>query len=196
MLHRFRFRLTTAGLALLGGCGASGASRSAGGETAPAGTVRDTVPAESSSDSIRWLVSDSAAKAAELSIVVTRPRGAESALLNGYRRGEARILVPVGWTVRWNWRNADSSSRHSLVVMAEREKIPLEGGRPAFSNAMTRMVTEGLPAGRTDQTTFEAEEGGWYWLLCGVPRHALAGEWLELRIDPDSADASVRIKNQ
>ena len=87
MLHRFRFRITTAGLALLGGCGASGASRSAGGETAPAGTVRDTVPAESSSDSIRWLVSDSAAKAAELSIVVTRPRGAESALLNGYRRG-------------------------------------------------------------------------------------------------------------
>ena len=194
MLPALRFRLTIAGLALLGGCGATGASRSAGGETAPARTAGDTLPAAPSADSTSWLVSDSTARTAELSIAVTRPPGAESALLNGYRRGEARIIIPVGWTVRWNWRNADSSSRHSLVVMAEREKVPVEGGRPAFSNAMTRMVIEGLPPGQTDETTFEAEEAGWYWLLCGVPGHALNGEWVELRIDPDSTTARVRVK--
>jgi hypothetical protein len=149
-----------------------------------------------SSDSIAWLVADSAAKAAELTIEVTRPPEAESALLNGYRRGQARVIVPRGWTVRWNWRNADSSSPHSMVVMAEREKVPLEGGRPAFSNAMTRMVTEGLAPGQTDQTSFEAEEAGWYWMLCGVPNHALEGEWLELRVDPDSTTARVQVKTQ
>jgi Sulfocyanin (SoxE). len=43
---------------------------------------------------------------------------------------------------------------------------------------MTRMVTAGLPAGQGDRTTFTAEEAGWYWLLCGVPGHAIAGEYL------------------
>jgi hypothetical protein len=103
-------------------------------------------------------------------------------------------VIPLGWTVKWSWRNADSASRHSLVVMTQREKIPLEGGRPAFSNAMTREVTTGLPAGGTDQTTFQAEDAGWYWLLCGVPNHGLSGEWIEVRVDPDAKTAGFTRK--
>jgi hypothetical protein len=139
-------------------------------------------------------VVDSAARTASLTLEVTAPPGASSALINGYRAGEARIIVPLGWTVRWNWRNADSTSPHSLVVMVQREKIPLDGGRAAFSNAMTRMVTAGLPLGATDQTTFVADEAGWYWLMCGVPGHALKGEWLELRVDPEVKTARVQVK--
>jgi plastocyanin len=140
-----------------------------------------------------WLAVDAAGKTASVTLEVETPTTAPSATLNGYRNGEARIVVPVGWTVRWSWRNGDTSS-HSLVVMVQREKIPLEGGRPAFSNAMTRMVTEGLSQGQTDQTTFEAEDAGWYWLMCGVPDHALKGEWLELRVDPAATTARVQLK--
>ena len=139
---------------------------------------------------------DSASRTATLSLEVTAPSGAASALINSYRAGEARIVVPLGWTVKWNWRNADSTTPHSLVVMVQREKIPLEGGRAAFSNAMTRMVTEGLPPGGTDQTTFVADEAGWYWMLCGVPSHALNGEWLELRVDPEAKSAGVEVKKK
>ena len=145
-------------------------------------------------DSLGWLVVDTAARSATLELVVTAPPGAPSALINGYRAGEARVIVPLGWTVRWNWRSADSTSPHSLVVMVQREKIPLEGGRASFSNAMTRMVTEGLRPGQNDQTTFVADEAGWFWMLCGVPGHAIKGEWLELRVDPDAKTASVTIK--
>ncbi len=141
-----------------------------------------------------WVVSDSATKTATLTLEVTRPAGSPSALINGYRGGQARVVVPVGWTVRWNWRNGDPSSAHSLLVMVQREKIPLEGGRPSFSNAMTRSVTEGLAPGQTDQTTFQAEEAGWYWLMCGVPSHALEGEWIELRVDPEAGTARVQLK--
>jgi sulfocyanin SoxE-like protein len=129
-----------------------------------------------------------------MSLVITKPRGASSALINGYRGGQAQIVVPARWTIKWNWRNDDASEPHSLVVMIQREKIPLEGGRAAFSNAMSRQVTEGLAKGQTDQTTFEAEEAGWYWLLCGVPNHALNGEWLELRVSPDAKTAGVELK--
>jgi hypothetical protein len=80
--------------------------------------------------------------------------------------------------------------------MVQREKIPLEGGRAAFSNAMTRSVLEGLRPGQGDQSTFVAEEAGWYWLLCGVPGHAIKGEWLELRVDPDVKLPTVVVRKK
>jgi Sulfocyanin (SoxE) domain len=161
---------------------------------APA-TASDTVAVRTSqpADSVpgtNWWQGDSAKRTLSLTLEVTSRAGAPSALINGYRAGKARVVVPVGWTVQWNWRNSDVSP-HSLLVMVQREKIPPEGGRPSFSNAMTRMVTEGLAPGEVDRTTFQAEEAGWYWLMCGVPGHALKGEWIELRVDPAATTARV-----
>jgi hypothetical protein len=145
---------------------------------------RDSAPA--------WLVADAAAKTVTIALQATR--GERAGLINGHGRGELQIVVPLNWTVQWDWRNADSTSPHSLVVMAEREKLPTEGGRSAFTNAMTRTVTDGLPAGQGDRTSFTADEAGWYWLLCGVPGHAIAGEYLGLRVDPEARTASVKTK--
>ncbi len=153
----------------------------------------DSAPAAADTS---WMKSDSAERTVTLSLVVTKPAGSPSALISGYRSGQAQIEVPVHWTVKWNWRNDDPGAVHSLVVMTQREKVPLEGGRASFSNAMSRSVTEGLATGQADQTTFEAEEAGWYWLMCGVPNHALNGEWLELRVSPDAHNGSVHLKDR
>ena len=183
-----------AGMVALVAC--AGGSQSRPATQAPARSAVAPAPAAAPSRpaATDWLVTDSAGRTATISLEVTPAQGAPSALLNGYRAGEARVIVPRGWTIKWNWRNSDSTSPHSLVIMTQREKIPLEGGRPAFMNAMTRMLTGGLPAGQTDQTTFEADEAGWYWIMCGVPEHALKGEWLELRVDPEATTARVEIK--
>jgi hypothetical protein len=141
-----------------------------------------------------WVIADSAARTASITLEVTAPAGSPSARLNGYREGGVQIVVPLRWTVTWDWRSADSAGKHSLVLMAEREKLPTEGGRPAFTNATSRGVASGLPAGQSDRTTFEAEEAGWFWLLCGVPGHALAGEWIGLRVDPEATTAGVKVK--
>ena len=141
-----------------------------------------------------WLAVDSAARTVRLTLEVTRPAGARSAVINGYREGGVQVVVPAGWSVSWEWRSADSTEPHSLVVMAEREKLPTEGGRPVFTNAMTRMVTAGLAVGQTDRTTFEPDQPGWYWLLCGVPAHAIAGEWIGLKVDPEAKTAGVKVK--
>ena len=185
---------TLAALVLLVAC--AGRSQSTPNPPPPAASRPgpSSAPASPSPTSPTWLAVDSAARTATLTLEVTAPPGSPSGLINRYRAGEARIIVPLGWTVKWNWRNADSTA-HSLVVMVQREKIPLEGGRPAFSNAMTRMVATGLPPGATDQTSFVADEAGWYWLLCGVPNHALLGEWLELRVDPEATSARAQIKS-
>jgi hypothetical protein len=180
--------------ALVSGIACAGRGQSSSSAPPPATPAASAAaPAQTAADT-GWLTSDSAAKTATLSLVVTRPAGSASALINGYRAGEARVVVPLRWTVKWNWRNDDPASAHSLVVMVQREKIPLEGGRAAFSNGMSRSVTAGLSQGQTDQTTFEAEETGWYWLLCGVPGHALNGEWIELRVDPAVRTANVQLK--
>jgi hypothetical protein len=143
-----------------------------------------------------WVAADSVARTATITLEVTAPAGSPSAVLNGFREGGVQIVVPLRWTVTWDWRSADAAGKHSLVLMAEREKLPSEGGRPAFTNAVSRSVTGGLAAGQSDRTTFEAEESGWYWLLCGVPGHAIAGEWIELRVDADATTASVKKKRE
>ena len=177
----------------------SGKSQNASSAPAPsAAPVSNPATTDSAPDAAdtSWMKSDSAERTVSLSLVVTKPAGSPSALISGYRSGQAQIEVPVRWTVKWNWRNDDPGAVHSLVVMTQREKVPLEGGRASFSNAMSRSVTEGLATGQSDQTTFEAEEAGWYWLMCGVPNHALNGEWLELRVSPDAHNGSVHLKDR
>jgi hypothetical protein len=162
---------------------------------APAPAPAASAPAPAArSDTPAWLVADSASQTVTIALQVTPASGGGPALINGHHNGALQIVVPLNWTVQWDWRSADSTSPHSLVVMAEREKLPTEGGRAAFTNAMTRMVTAGLKAGEGDRTTFTADQAGWYWLLCGVPGHAIAGEYLGLRVDPEAKTASVKAK--
>jgi 3-oxoacyl-ACP reductase-like protein len=159
----------------------------------PASVAADTVP-RGAPQAPDWLVADSAARTVTLALRVTRAPDGGAALINGHRSGDLQIVVPLGWTVQWDWQSADSTAPHSLVVMAEREKLPTEGGRAAFTNAMTRMLTDGLRPGQGDRTTFTADEAGWYWMLCGVPGHALKGEYIGLRVDPEAMTAGVKLK--
>lgn len=167
----------------------AGSSDPAGSPEVPAASA-PAVPAQASP----WLVSDSAGQAVTIALQVTPAPDGGAALINGRRNGGLQVVVPLNWMVQWDWRSADSTAAHSLVVMVEREKLPTEGGRAAFTNAMTRMVTAGLRPGQGDRTTFTVDEAGWYWLLCGVPGHALAGEYIGLRVDPDASAAYVNLK--
>jgi hypothetical protein len=162
--------------------------------SAPSAAPRTAAQPPAEQDTPAWLVADTAGRTVTIALQVTPGSGGGPALINGHHNGSLQIVVPLGWTVQWDWRSTDSTSPHSLVVMAEREKLPLEGGREVFTNAMTRSVTAGLAVGQGDRTTFTAEEAGWYWLLCGVPGHAIAGEYLGLRVDPEAKTASVKQK--
>lgn len=141
-----------------------------------------------------WVVTDSGGRTVRLALDA-QPGGPEGiATLNGLHHGAVQLVVPQHWTVQWTWVNRDSAQAHSLVVMAEREKLPMEGGRPALENAVSRAVTTGLKPGQRDLTTFVAEDAGWYWLLCGVPGHAIRGEWIGLKVDRDAATPAVVVK--
>jgi hypothetical protein len=153
-------------------------------------TARVVLSAQQTSSLPQWMTIDSSGRAVTLDLKVDATSGAP-ATISGYRQGGVQVVVPVGWTVRWRWINGDSTAAHSLVVMAEREKLPAEGGRPVFDNAMSRNVVSGLGPGKTDETTFTADQSGWYWLLCGVPGHALGGEWIGLKVDGEAKTPGI-----
>jgi hypothetical protein len=141
-----------------------------------------------------WLSVDSAGKTVSLSFEAM-PGGPDGiATLNGHHHGDIQLVVPLNWTVKWTWVNHDSAASHSLVVMAEREKLPNEGSHPALENAMSRAVTTGLKVGQRDVTTFVADQAGWYWMLCGVPGHAIRGEWIGLKVDREAGGVTVNQK--
>jgi hypothetical protein len=139
-----------------------------------------------------WVARDTAARTVMLTLEASRAPGDSSASIAATRAGAITIIVPLSWTVKWRWQNNDQTAAHSLVVMPEREKVPLEGGSPAFPDALTRAVKDGLPAGAVDRATFLADQAGWYWMLCGVPGHAADGEWIGLRVDPRASDVGIR----
>lgn len=141
-----------------------------------------------------WITVDTAGKTVALGFDVA-PGGPDGiATLNGHHHGDVQVVVPLNWTVRWTWSHRDSTQNHSLVVMAEREKLPLEGGRPALENAMTRALLAGMRPGQRDVTTFPADQAGWYWMLCGVPGHAIKGEWIGLKVDREATLPSLVAK--
>jgi len=156
------------------------------GSVSPLLAQSDTVPA--------WMRFDAASHEVSLQLTVEPGTGDSGASLNGWRHGAVQLVIPLDWTVHWTWTSHDSTAGHSLVVMAEREKLPLEGGRPALENALTRAVLTGLKSGQRDLTTFVADQTGWYWMLCGVPGHALRGEWIGLKVTREATVPSMVVK--
>ena len=193
-MPRQRIRSSMSGIAALLALGHFVACATA--QTSAASPAPTPTPVAATDTTPPWLVPDSAARTVTVGLQVTPAPDGGAALINGYRNGELQIVVPLNWTVQWDWRSADSTAPHSLVVMAEREKLPTEGGRAAFTNAMTRMVTDGLEAGQGDRTTFTADQAGWYWMLDGVPGHAIKGEYIGLRVDPEARTARAVVKTK
>ena len=97
--------------------------------------VTDRCPAQSTAPATLpapWLAVDSAGRTATITLEVTAPRrralgAASTATGKAASRSSSRSGGPSPGT----GDSADSAGKHSLVVMAEREKLPTEGGGPA-----------------------------------------------------------------
>lgn len=102
---------------------------------------------------------------------------------NGYRSGEATLLVPSKANLVMNFVNKDGTA-HSAIVISGEGPIPNSPTDPAIPRAYTTKVLEGLPQEATDVLRFPVPESGTYRILCGVPGHGLSGMWIWLKVDP------------
>jgi sulfocyanin SoxE-like protein len=138
-----------------------------------------------------WVRADTGGRSVTIELAAVHTAGAPGPTLNGISNGRVQVVVPLGWTVVLEWQNSDSTATHSFIVQQEREKLPERAGEAAFQYAYSRSPVAGMPFGRTDRTQFVVDQAGWYWILCGVPGHAILGEYLGLKVDATSQGVSI-----
>jgi FtsP/CotA-like multicopper oxidase with cupredoxin domain len=112
--------------------------------------------------------------------------------LNGAQRGQRTLTVPVGWRVGIEFTNRDAELPHSATIVAGFESIPEQLPPPAFPNAHTDKVDEGLLEGDSDVISFVADRAGRYLIACGVLGHAQRGQWIVLQVSPTATVPTYR----
>lgn len=130
-----------------------------------------------------WLVSDVPTKSVQFQLIAGFS-GLNGALnFNGFGDGGLTFTVPAGWHVVIHFNNHDGMLAHSAIVIAD-SVVPIVGATsPAFSQAVTLRVQQGLIATERDDMKFVADKAGSYLLICGVPGHAAAGMWIRFKVE-------------
>lgn len=142
-----------------------------------------------------WMKFDATARTVHLRLVGAADGSNGTMNFNGYGSGSMTITVPLGWKVDVDFTNKGLAALpHSLVVINEVTPLPIEGGAPAFSKALTVRLIPGMDAGKGDTFEFVANKAGRFLLFCGVTGHGVAGMWDYLVVSPDVTVPSVHVK--
>jgi hypothetical protein len=102
---------------------------------------------------------------------------------NGYRSGEATLVVPSKANIVMNFVNKDGTP-HTAILISGDGPIPNVPSGPAIPRAYTNRVFEGLAQEASDVMRFSAPDHGVYRIICGVPGHGISGMWIWLKVDP------------
>lgn len=127
---------------------------------------------------------------AEISIVSNKTSSGGFAF-NGYQRGAMTVTVPVGWQIVVHFENTDTIGHSLAVLPSGAHNQPSPPSSPAFAGAATSNFSAGLPKGPAVTFTFEASKAGTYEFVCGVPGHAISGQWDALVVSATADAPSV-----
>jgi hypothetical protein len=139
-----------------------------------------------------WLATDVATKTVQFQLIAGYS-GLNGALnFNGFGDGGLTLTVPVGWHVVLHFTNHDGMLPHSAAVIADGPVPAVTASiSPAFSQAVTLKLQEGLTSTEHDDLKFVADTAGSYLIICGVPGHAVSGMWIRLKADGSVERASL-----
>lgn len=138
-----------------------------------------------------FLTADSARKIATFQLTAGDEL-ADRVSFNGATRGARVLTIPLGWETRIVFVNRDPELPHSAAVIVATDLLPEELAAPAFPQARTVKVNEGLLEGDSDEIAFTASRIGRFFLACGVIGHAQRGQWLSLVVSDTVAKPSYR----
>jgi hypothetical protein len=129
-----------------------------------------------------WLVSDVPTKTVQFQLIAGFS-GLNGALnFNGFGDGGLTLTVPAGWHVVIHFSNHDGMLAHSAEVIPD-GPVPITGATtPAFSQAVTFRLQDGLITTERDDMKFVADTAGSYLIICGVPGHAAGGMWIHFKV--------------
>jgi len=130
-----------------------------------------------------WLKWNAETKTVTFQLIAGVPAAASPFNFNGFTEGKLTLVVPAGATVVMPFVNEDGVP-HSAEVASGTGPIPNMGGDAAIPRAYTINLLEGLPQGGKDVMRFTAAPNATYRIICGVPGHAPAGMFIDMKVDP------------
>ncbi len=138
--------------------------------------------AVSGASAASYVSSDAATKTA--TIVVDAGQGTAGGGLNfnGEVKAAKSFTVPAGWNVVMKFKNMGSFAHSAVVIKGSTPPASVTEKDAAFAGAHTSMVMQGLPMNAASNAKFKASTAGTYLIVCGVPGHALGGQYLGLKV--------------
>lgn len=139
-----------------------------------------------------YLSFNPAARTVWLNLIAGLDGGNGSLNFNGGFEGAHTLIVPAGWRVELRFQNRDRELSHSAIVVKAVDPIPMLAPPPAFPNAFTLSLENGIVEGREDVVRFSADTEGRYAILCAVPGHGQSGMWMRLEVRRNAAIPEYR----
>jgi len=122
-----------------------------------------------------WMYANAAKQHAVIKVVAAATPNNSGFNFNGYAKGQATFVVPLGWNVEFEFSNK-AALPHSLAIASNLKappKLPYFGLAPAE----TRNAMAGIGPGVTQVVGLSAVPAGKYYMVCMVPGHIQAGMW-------------------
>jgi alcohol dehydrogenase (cytochrome c) len=141
---------------------------------------------------------NAAQKKAVLQVVAAATPSNSGFNFDGYAKGKANFIVPVGWTITLEFSNR-SSVPHD-VALTKSLQVPLTPVPPTGSIAPIAIpgpttLAHGLSASSgTIAQGFSSNAPGRYYLVCGVPGHVQAGMWDYFTVSASAKQPSIVVK--
>ncbi len=110
---------------------------------------------------------------------------------DGFAKGGARLVVPVGTEVEVTFTNR-SPVPHSVIVVERPMVKRLQMGDPAFEGASTPNPVRGTTGSKGEVFQFKASEAGDYAFACGFPSHAANGHWIAFEVSASAKAPSFQ----
>ncbi len=109
---------------------------------------------------------------------------------NGSNKGKLVIYIPAGWNLVIRYINNDPNFLpHSVGIIANNTATPRSPDPTKDGNLVAWApdgklgvpgYKEGIGSGETTLLTATSIQKGVYWIACGIPGHAISGQWIVL----------------
>jgi sulfocyanin len=141
---------------------------------------------------------NAAQKKAVVQVVAAATSSLSGFNFDGYAKGQANFVIPVGWTITLEFSNK-SSTPHDVALTSSLKvpltPVPQPGGIAPVAIPGPTTIAQGLTASAgTVATGFSSNAPGRFYLVCGVPGHVQAGMWDYLTVSATAKQPSIQVK--
>lgn len=148
--------------------------------------------AAGSASAASYVTSAAATKTATIVIDANQGTAGGGLNFNGVTKGAKSFTIPAGWNVVMQFQNMGAIPHSAIVVKGGTPPMSVTEKDAAFPGASTKMVMQGLAMNAAETVKFKASKAGSYLIICGVPGHALGGQYLGLKVVAGAKAASYK----